>query len=92
MGQAGFKVDGAINGAVYLSPIAEPKTLSYGDQQETDPIPLTHLELLSPEDRRSKCKGNWVGTLTGLLMEGWRLRDTDGTGVEGHVWAPPWRR
>jgi len=51
-GQAGFKTDGTINAAFFLTPIIDPRDRSYGDSQDTIPVPRNHLPLLNPNDER----------------------------------------
>jgi len=52
-GRRGFNPDGSINGAFYLTPVVEPQARCYGDIHDTNPVFLTHTELLSPRDERS---------------------------------------
>jgi len=82
-GLDGFKVDGPIPGAFYLTPIMDPNERSCGDCQDTTRPPLHYAPMLDPGDERSKSKGYWAGTIGGRMDEGWIMSYTDGTGRKG---------
>jgi len=82
-GREGFKTEGPINSAFYLTPINHPEERSYGDRHDTAAAPLTHYPLIDPRDERSKSKAYWAGTIGGRMEEGWRIGYTDGTEANG---------
>ena len=51
MGRKSFKVDGAIPGAFYLTPIAEPQMRSYGKCQDNSLVSSHTHQCLTPEMR-----------------------------------------
>jgi len=45
-----------------------------------DTVPISHIDLLQPQDDRFKHKGYWAGPIRGLLDVGCRMLYTDGAG------------
>ena len=68
----------------FRSTIAEPQELSYGDRDDTDKTHLMDMQLIQPDDTRSKYEALWLTMLAEKLDEGWRLAYSDGCGRDNH--------
>jgi len=75
-----FKTDSPISPAFYLLAIPDASSISYGDRDSVDPVNITHIELMAPQEERSKHKRYWAGTKGGLMDNGWSISYTDCTG------------
>lgn len=64
---------------VLRHPIRTTEERSYGVPEDTGPVAVQQIQLLSPEDE-TKCPSSWSRTIGVLLSEGCRIGYSDGTG------------
>ena len=67
--------------------MVDPTELSYGDRDDTDPLPtaLTDMQIMDPKEEQSKDAPRWLASISALMEEGWRAVYSDGTGRAGHA-------